>query len=102
MPTEATYGITFFLAGNYHVLCREGKEYRFHILKPHGDLEPVELEYHVARKFIDAHPICANFSQHEIRILPFGEIQDMVQGKASTSVANLLHIGVVEVEEPLH
>ncbi len=102
MLTGTSYGIGFFLAGNYHVLCREGKEYRFHVLKPYKDLEPVELDYYDARKFIEAHPICANFSQHEIRIMLFSEIQDMLQGKSSTSIGKLLHINEEEDEEPLH
>ena len=102
MLADNSYGIVFFLAGNYHVLCRNGKEYRFHILKPHEGLIPAEMDYYDARKFIEAHPVCANYSHHEIRIIPFSEIMDLLQGKSPTSFAKLLHIDEEEDEEPLH
>jgi len=102
MLPEASYGIVFFLAGNYHVLCREVNEYRFHIIKPHSGLEPVELDYYDARKFIEAHPICTNFTQHDIRVMPFSEIQDLLHGRSSTSISKLLHLNEEEEEEPLH
>lgn len=64
-----TYSIGFFVTGNYHLLCREGREYRFHVLEPHSDLEPAEFDYQEARNFIETHPVCANISQHDIRII---------------------------------
>lgn len=102
MSTEASYGIGFFLAGNYHILCREGRKYRFHVLKPHTDLEPAEMDFYDARKFIEAHPICTNISKHDIRIMPFSEIQDVLYDRSSASTLKLLHINEEEEEEPLH
>lgn len=103
MGAENSYGIGFFLAGNYHILCREGKGYRFHTIKPHCDLEPVELDYYEARKFIETHPVCTNITNHEIRIMQYSEIQDILQGRSPESAVMSLAISSEEEEEePLH
>jgi len=101
---EASYGIGYFLEGSYHVLCRESEGYRFHILKPHSGLMPVALDYDGARKFIDTHPVCTNISRHEIRIMTWHEIQDILLGRVPENTMNPLILGSEEEdeEEPLH
>jgi len=103
MEDESAYGIGYFLAGNYHILCREGDNYRFHILKPHSELEPAKLYYHEARKFIETHPICTNIAYHDIRVMPFSEIQDILEGRSPESTVKSLSLTEDEgYEERLH
>lgn len=103
MEAENSYGVGFFLAGNYHILCREGNEYRFHIIKPYCNLEPVELDFYEARKFIETHPVCSNISNHEIRIMQHSEIQDILQGRSPESAVKSLALSSEEEEEePVH
>ena len=102
MAAKDTYGIGYYLSGHFHILCYEGKEYRFRALKPDSEINPVELEFFTARRFIETHHICANISHHDIRIMPFGEIQELLTGGVSPHMAQLLHIGEEEEEEPLH
>ncbi len=102
MDAENAYGIGFF-AGHYHILCREGEEYHFHVVMPHNELKPEKLSYHEARKFIETHPICANITTHEIRIMSYQEIMDIIRGKSPESAVKSLAIsGEEEEEEPLH
>jgi hypothetical protein len=103
MEAENSYGVGFFLIGNYHILCRDGNEYRFHIIKPHYDLNPVEFDYYEARKFIETHPICSNFTRHEIRIMHYSEIQDILLGRSQgSSVISLALSSEEEEEKPIH
>lgn len=103
METENIYCVGFFVAGNYHILCHEGSEYRFHIIQLNSDLKPVKLTYFDARKFIDSHPICANITHHDIRIMPYSEVQNIIQGKpVASTVKSLTLSSEEEVEEPLH
>lgn len=103
MDAENAYGIGFFIAGRYHILCREGEEYRFHLVMPHQELTPEKLSYHEARKFIETHPVCANIATHEIRIMSYHEIMDIVRGKTPGSAVKSLAISSEEEEEkPLH
>ena len=101
---EALYGIGYFLEGNHHVLCRESAGYRFHILTPHSDLMPARLDYDEARTYIETHPVCTNISHHEIRIMTWHEIQDILLGRtpASTVSSVILDSEEEEEEEPLH
>ena len=103
MNAENLYGIGFFIAGNYHILCREGNKYLFHTIKTHSDFEPVELDYYAARKFIETHPVCSNISNHEIRIMPYNEIRDILEGRSPESTVKSLALsGEEEEEEPIH
>lgn len=103
METADTYSIGFFVTGNYHLLCREGSEYRFHVIKPHGDLEPVEFDYKEARNFIETHPVCANISHHDIRIMHNSEVRHILEGKSPESKVKSLSLSSEEEEEePLH
>ncbi len=103
METVDTYSIGFFVRGNFHLLCHEGRGYRFHVIKPHGDYEPVILDYIVARNFIETHPVCANISHHDIRIIHCGEVQNILDGKsAASNVKSLSLSSEEEEEEPLH
>ena len=103
MEAENSYGVGYFLAGNYHILCREGNKLRFHPVKPHSNLKPVELYYYEARKFIETHPVCRNITNHEIRIMQYTEIQDILQGRSPTSTVMTLAISSEEEdEEPVH
>jgi hypothetical protein len=103
MGAENSYGIGFFITGNYHILCHEGKEYRFHIINPDCDFEPVQLDYYEARKFIETHPVCTNITNHEIRIMQYGEIRNILLGKSPvSSVMSLAIVSEEEDEEPLH
>ncbi len=96
---DALYGIVFFLSGHYHILCREGVKYHFHVQSP--DLEPAKMYYIPAREFIESHPVCTNLT-HEIRIMPYGEIMDIIQGKTLPSEVRSIILGNGEYEEPLH
>lgn len=103
MAAEYSYGVGYFVDGHYHILCREGRAYRFHIVKPHSNLEPEELDYYNARKFIETHPVCTNITNHEIRIMSYREILDIIQGKSPASAVKSLSISSEEEEEePLH
>lgn len=103
MISEDTYGIGFFLAGTYHLLCHEGEEYRFHPVMQHSCLKPVKLTYYAARQFIETHPVCSNISNHDIRIMPYREIENILQGRSAESqVKSLALSGEEEQEEPLH
>ena len=103
MAAEDTYGIGYFLSGSYHILCREGKELRFHRIELHSDLEPAVLDFYEARKFIETHPLCANISQHDIRIMPISEVQDIFEGISPASRIRSLDLyEEEEVEERLH
>ncbi|MDA8428598.1 MAG: hypothetical protein M0T70_05020 [Geobacteraceae bacterium] len=85
------------------MLFPEGSEFRFHVIVPHGDLEPAKFEYHEARKFIETHPVCANITHHDIRIIPHSEVQNILQGKSGESSAKSLALSSEEEdEEPLH
>lgn len=99
MERADTYSIGFFVTGNYHMLCREGSTYRFHVIKPHGDLEPMEFDYQGARNFIETHPVCANISHHDIRILSYSEVQNVLQGKSPESTVKSLSLSSQEEEE---
>lgn len=101
MEAVDTYSVGFFVSGNYHLLCREGREYRFHVIKPHGDYEPVEFDYIAARIFIETHPVCTNISHHDIRIMHSSEVQNILQGKSPASNVKSLSLNSEE-EEPLH
>lgn len=103
METADTYCIGFFVAGKYHLLCREGREYRFHIVVPHSNLKPVKFSYQEARKFIETHPVCVNISYHDIRIMTYSEVQNILQDKSPASTVKSLSLsGEEEEEEPLH
>lgn len=103
METEKAYGIAYFIAGHYHVLFREGSTYRFHIITPPCDLIPEALSYYEARRFIESHPVCTNISNHEIRIMDFRDIQNIVLGKSPESTVKSLSLSSEEEEEePLH
>jgi hypothetical protein len=103
MADEDSYGIGFFLSGNYHILCREGNQRRFHIFEPRSDLVPVELTFFEARKFIETHPLCSNIARHDIRIMPFREIRYIFEGRSPESRVKSLSLSEEEeVEERLH
>jgi len=103
MERADTYSIGFFVRGNYHLLCREGGEYRFHVIKPYGDYKPVIFDYTVARNFIETHPVCANISHHDIRIMHNSEVRNILEGKSPESKVKSLSLsGEEEEEEPLH
>jgi hypothetical protein len=103
MERADAYSIGFFERGKYHLLCREGREYRFHVVEPHGGYEPVIFDYVVARNFIDTHPVCANISRHDIRIMNSGEVRNILEGKTPPSnVKSLSLSSEEEEEEPLH
>jgi len=103
MEAESSYGIGYYLAGHYHILCREGNVYRFRIVRPHSKLEPEEMNFYEARRFIETHPVCTNITNHEIRIMNYGEILDIIQGKPPASSFKSLILGSEEEEEePLH
>lgn len=103
MDAEIFYGIGYYLAGSYHVLCRDGTEYRFQRIEPPCSLETVKFEFYEARNFIDTHPVCANISNHEIRIMTYREIQNILKGtSAVSSVKSLSLSSEEEEEEPLH
>ncbi|GFE61978.1 hypothetical protein [Geobacter sp. AOG2] len=100
---EEGYGIGFFVEGKYHVLCHDGKMYRFHILTPDSAEDPVRLTYYQARSFVETHPVCTNISLHQVRIMPYREIENILQGRqAESSVQSLAKSGEEEEEEPLH
>jgi hypothetical protein len=102
MATEC-YGIGFFIAGVYHILCHEGEEYRFHVLNQDSFVSPVRLTYFEARTFIETHPICANISLHNVRIMPYSEVENILQGKSPASKVKSIELsGEEEEEEPLH
>lgn len=102
MEPEGSYGIGFFLAGDYHVLCHDGKGYRFHILNPDTDENPVKLRYHEARTFIETHPVCTNIGLHDVRIMPYREVENILQGKSPASTVKSLDLsGEEEEEKPL-
>jgi hypothetical protein len=106
MATEDYYCIGFFVAGDYHVLCHEGEEYRFHILNQDSGETPVRLTYYEARTFIETHPLCANISLHDVRIMSYKEIENILEGKSPASTVKSLDLSREEVEEeeeePLH
>ena len=103
MAGEDSYGIGFFLAGNYHILCREGNVRRFHSIEQRSGLEPAELNFLEARKFIETHPLCSNIAQHDIRIMPFNEIRYIFEGRSPESTVKSLSLSEEEVfEERLH
>jgi hypothetical protein len=103
MDTADSYSIGFFVSGNYHMLCRVGKEYRFHVIKPHGDFEAMKFSYHEARTFIETHPVCANITYHDIRIMEYSEVQNVLQGtSAENRIKSLRLSSEEEEEEPLH
>lgn len=103
MERGAIYSIGFFVAGNYHLLCREGREFRFRVIKPHSDLEPAEFGYTEARNFIEAHPVCANISHHDIRIMNYSEVWNILEDRSPESKVKSLSLSSEEEEEePLH
>jgi hypothetical protein len=103
MAPEDCYGIGFFVAGGYHVLCHDGEEYRFHVLNQDSYETPVKLTYHEARAFIETHPVCTNISLHNVRIMPYHEVENILLGKSSASRVKSLDLsGEEEEEEPLH
>ncbi len=103
MEAENSYGIGFFISRNFHILCREDKEYRFHIIKPNCNFEPVQLDFYKARNFIETHPVCTNITNHEIRIMQYSEIQNILLGRSPEStVMSLAIVSEEEDEEPLH
>jgi hypothetical protein len=103
MEAEASYGIGYFVEGKYHILCHEGKGYRFRVLTPDSGETPVKLRYYEARSFIETHPVCTNISLHEVRIMPYQEVENILQGRSPESaVKSLAKSGEEEEEEPLH
>ena len=103
MGNEGNYSIGFFLNGKYHMLCREGRVYRFLTIEPNGYLEPVKYEFQQARKFIETHPVCSNIAHHDIRIMPYSEVQNILAGKSAASSVKSLELSSEEDdEEPLH
>lgn len=103
MDRDDTYSIGYFLKGNYHLLCLEGSGFRFHAVIPHGAIEPVKFKYQEARKFIETHPVCANITHHDIRIIPHHEVQNILLGKSGESTVKSLALSNEEEdEEPLH
>jgi len=103
MATEDCYCVGFFVAGNYHVLCHEGDEYRFHVLNQDSFETPVRLTYYEARTFIETHPLCSNISLHEVRIMSCHEVEYIIKGKSPASTVKSLDLsGEEEEEEPLH
>ena len=103
METEDTYSIGFFVKGCYHLLCREGSGYRFHVIMTHSVLEPVKFAFKEARNFIETHPVCANIIHHDIRIMHSSEVQNILQGKTLPSTVKSLSLSSEEEdEEPLH
>ena len=101
MATKECYGIGFFVAGHYHVLCHDGEEYRFHILNQDSFETPVRLTYYEALTFIETHPLCSNISLHNVRIMPYHEVEYILQGKSPASAVKSLDLSGEE-EEPLH
>jgi hypothetical protein len=103
MATEDSYGIGFFVAGDYHVLCHDRKEYRFHVLNQDSCETPVKLTYYEARTFIETHPLCSNISLHDVRIMSYEEVENILHGKSPASKVKSLDLsGEEEQEEPLH
>lgn len=103
MAAEEGYGIGYFVEGEYHILCHDGRSYRFHVVSPDNAEDPVRLTYYEARSFIETHPVCTNISLHEVRIMPYGEIENILQGKpAASSLKSLAMSGEEAQEEPLH
>ncbi|NVN89583.1 MAG: hypothetical protein HXX11_03175 [Desulfuromonadales bacterium] len=103
MADNDSYGIGFFLAGHYHILCREGNERRFHMIEPHSNLKPVKLRFIEAREFIETHPLCANIAHHDIRVMPYREIQNIFEGRSPKSTVKSLSLSDEdELEERLH
>ena len=103
MAAEEYYGIGFFVAGDYHILCRERGQYRFHVLNRDSCEIPARLTYYKARTFIETHPLCANISLHDVRIMPYEEIENILQGKLPANTVKSLKLsGEEEEEEPLH
>lgn len=103
METADPFGIGFFVGGNYHLLCREGSGYRFRVIEPHGGSEPAEFTYHQARRFIETHPVCANISRHDIRVMSCDEVQNILLGRSPESTVKSLTLSSEEaVEERLH
>lgn len=98
------YGIGYFMKGSYHILCKQGNKHKFDKVEDLSNIEPLLMDFHTARKFIDTHPICANLTHHQIRIMPFSEIRDILQGRFSTDNLKYLILGneEEEYEEPLH
>lgn len=100
---EGTYGIGFFLNGHHHILCQDGDGYHFHQLMQNSHFKPVKLTYYEARTFIETHPLCANISKHDIRIMLFSEIGNVLHGRSGVSTIKSLAISdEEEEEEPLH
>jgi hypothetical protein len=66
-----------------------------------GPLKPAKLTYYEARNFIETHPVCTNISHHDIRIMPYDEVQNIMQGKPAASTLKSLILSNEEVE-PLH
>lgn len=105
MATEDCYGIGFFVAGNYHVLCHEGEEYRFHVLNQDSCETPVRLTYYEARTFIETHSLCSNISLRDVRIMSCKEVENILKGKSPASTVKSLDLSredEEEEEEPLH
>ena len=103
MENEGTYSIGFFLKGNYHMLCLERGEYRFHIIEPHSYFKPVQYDFQEARKFIETHSVCSNIAHHDIRIMPYNEVRNILEGKTAASTVKSLQLSSEdEDEEPLH
>lgn len=102
MEAEASYGIGFFVKGEYHVLCHDGRGYRFHVLNPGSGEDPVRLTYYEARSFIETHPVCTNNSLHEVRIMAYREVENILLGRLPESpVKSLARSGEEEEERPL-
>jgi hypothetical protein len=99
METKDSYGVAFFVTGNYHILCHEGKVYRFQNPAEYSALRPVKLTYHEARTFIETHPVCTNISRHDVRIMPYHEIENILQGKSAPSAVKSLELSGEEPEE---
>lgn len=99
METVDNYSIGFFARGNYHLLCREGREYRFHVIEPHGGYKPAIFDYMMARNFIETHPVCANISRHDIRIMDSSEVRNILEGKSPASNVKSLSLSSEEEEE---
>ncbi len=103
MAEEEGYGIGFFVEGEYHILCRDGRSYRFHVVSPDSAEDPVRLTYYEARSFIETHPVCTNISLHGVRIMPYQEIENILLGKpVASSVKSLAKSGEEAQEKPLH
>lgn len=103
MAADDSYGIGYFLAGNYHILCREGNVRRFHRIEQHSDLDPALLNFCEARKFIETNPLCSNIAKRDIRIMPVSEIRDIFDGRSPTSEVKASILSEEEYfEERLH